>query len=276
MCLISTSQSLGRTCSILTNTLSHWRSGPHPLKYRREVWREIGHGASVVPGVSPLLDGGEGPGHWGWTGHRSLNRRYPDLDICCWHLPTLLEEPGANLFFSFFTPLYLIHQRFLSTFTLRCIKAIEVPPSPPPSILVQTPLPRSKPQWPSDLRPCSVHPYLHSATRTCFIEKLFLCLLGHCQRLQHFSSLLGQTPNNSTFQSPRDVAPPSSRCHCGPPPVSHWLSRPALAGPKGLSSCLVQAVMLISPGLCASFLLQYQRFYAILFFCQREGANHTM
>ena len=110
---------------------------------------------------------------------------------------------------------------------------------------------------------------LHSATRTFFIEKLSLCPLGHCQRFQHFSSLLEQTANNSTFQSPRDVAPRPSWRHCGPPPASHGLSGPAPAVPKGLSSCLVQAVMLVSPGLCASFLLQHQGFHAIFFFLVR-------
>ena len=50
--------------------------------------------------------------HCGWTGHRSLNGSYPDLDIRCCHRPTLLEEPGANVF-SLFTPLHPIHQQFL-------------------------------------------------------------------------------------------------------------------------------------------------------------------
>ena len=53
-----------------------------------------------------------GSGHCGWSGHRSLNGSYPDLDICSCHCPTLLEEPGADVF-SLFTPLHLIHQQFL-------------------------------------------------------------------------------------------------------------------------------------------------------------------
>lgn len=53
-----------------------------------------------------------GSGHCGCSGHRSLNGNYPDPDICSCHRPTLLEEPGANVF-SFFTPLHLIYQQFL-------------------------------------------------------------------------------------------------------------------------------------------------------------------
>ena len=33
---------------------------------------------------------------------------------------------------------------------------------------------------------------------------------SYIKEFQHFSSLLEQTANNSTFQSPRDVAPPPS------------------------------------------------------------------
>lgn len=167
-------------CSILTNTISHWRSGP-------QVWRGIGPERLLSVAFLPSwmearvqalrLDRTQVP-------KRKLSRS--------WH--TLLPPPhppgGArSQCILFVHPTPSNPPTISRTFTPRCVKATQVPPSPP-SISVQAPLPRSKPQWPSELRPCSVRSLLHSAIRTFFIEKFFLCSLGHCQRLQHFSSLL--------------------------------------------------------------------------------------
>lgn len=91
-------------CSILTNTISHWRSGP-------QVWRGIGPQRLLPVAFLPSwmearvqalrLDRTQVP-------KRKLSRS--------WH--TLLPpphppgEPGGNVFSSF-TPLHPIHQQFL-------------------------------------------------------------------------------------------------------------------------------------------------------------------
>lgn len=140
-------------CSILTNTMSHWRSGPHPLKCRGKFWR----------GISPqhLLSMASLPS-WMEARVRALRlfrTQVPKRKLSrSWHM--LLPPPHPpggtrSQCVLFFHPTPSNLPTISRTFTLRCLKATQVPPSPAPSILVQTLLPRSKPQWPSDLRPCS-------------------------------------------------------------------------------------------------------------------------
>lgn len=140
-------------CSILTNTMSHWRSGPQPLKYRGKVWRGIGP-QRLLPMAS--LPSWMEARVWAL---RLVRTQVPKRKLSrSWHMLLPLPHPPGGTrsrCVLSFHPTPSNPPTISRTLTPRCIKATQVPPSPPSSILVQAPLPRSKPQWPSDLRPCS-------------------------------------------------------------------------------------------------------------------------